>query len=153
MRHSNETVAEALEALSELAAKLHDKEKVEKCDIRDVWSVVRQVKNRIEVAHRREIDSLNFKLMTAKSEQKTAANVIIEQTNKVDKLEREVAELRECLARRSSYLNAILQKALELCEDVPVGLRKVMDECIVAEDKAIGLGVFSLREGAKDEGK
>lgn len=46
---------------------------------------------------KREVDSLNFKLMTAKSEQKTAANVIIEQTNKVEKLEREVAELRECL--------------------------------------------------------
>lgn len=51
----------------------------------------------LEAAHRREVDSLNFKLMTAKSEQKTAANVIIEQTNKVEKLEREVADLRECL--------------------------------------------------------
>lgn len=66
---------------------------------------------------------------------------------------REVAELRECLARRSSHLNAILQKALELCKDVPVGLRKVMDECIVAEDKAIGLGVFSITKGAEDETK
>ena len=35
--------------------------------------------------------------MTAKSEQKTAANVIIEQTNKVEKFERIIAELRECL--------------------------------------------------------
>lgn len=45
----------------------------------------------IETAHSREVDDLTFKLMTAKSEQKTAANVIIEQTNKVEKLEREVA--------------------------------------------------------------
>lgn len=52
---------------------------------------------RIKAAHRREVDSLNFKLMTAKSEQKTAANVIIEQTNKVEKFERIIAELRECL--------------------------------------------------------
>lgn len=66
---------------------------------------------------------------------------------------REVAKLRECLARRISHLNAILQKALELCKDVPVGLRKEMDECIVAEDKAIGLGVFSITKGAEDETK
>ena len=65
---------------------------------------------------------------------------------------REVAELRECLVRRSSHLNLILQKALELRNSVPSELRKVMDECIVAEDKAIGLGVFS-KKGAKDEDK
>ena len=65
---------------------------------------------------------------------------------------REVAELRECLVRRSSYLNAILQTALELRNGVPPELRKVMDECIVEEDKAIGLGVFS-KKGAEDEGK
>ena len=65
---------------------------------------------------------------------------------------REVAELRECLVRRSSHLNAILQKALELRNGVPSELRKVMDECIVAEDKAIGLGVFS-KKGAEDEGR
>ena len=65
---------------------------------------------------------------------------------------REVAELRECLVRRSSHLNAILQTALELRNGVPSELRKVMDECIVEEDKAIGLGVFS-KKGAEDEGK
>lgn len=65
---------------------------------------------------------------------------------------REVAELRECLVRRSSYLNAIMQKALELRNGVPPELRKAMDECIIAEDKAIGLGVFS-KKGAEDEGK
>ena len=65
---------------------------------------------------------------------------------------REVAELRECLVRRSSHLNAILQKALELRNGVPPELRKAMDECIIAEDKAIGLGVFS-KKGAEDEGK
>ena len=65
---------------------------------------------------------------------------------------REVAELRECLIRRSSHLNAILQKALELRNDVPSELRKVMDECIVAEDKAIGFGAFS-KKGAEDEDK
>lgn len=59
---------------------------------------------------------------------------------------REVEELRECIARRSSYLNAILQKALELGNDVPIGLRKVMDGCIVAEDEAIGFGVFSTKK-------
>ena len=59
--------------------------------------------DRIDEAHRREVDSLNFKLMTAKSEQKTAANVIIEQTNKVEKLNREVAELR---GERNGILNA-----------------------------------------------
>ena len=58
---------------------------------------------------------------------------------------REVAELRECLVRRSSHLNAILQKTLELRNGVPSELRKVMDECIIAEDKAIGLGVFSKK--------
>ena len=76
-------------------------------------------------------------------------------TSLADRLEaahkHEVAELRECLVRRSSHLNAILQKALELRNSVPPELRKVMDECIVAEDKAIGLGVFS-RKGAEDEG-
>ena len=66
--------------------------------------------------------------------------------------QREIAELRECLVRRSSHLTAILQKALELRNDVPSELRKVMDECIVAEDKAIGLGVFS-KKGVEDEGK
>ena len=66
--------------------------------------------------------------------------------------QREVAELRECLVRRSSHLNAILQKALELRNDVPSELRKIMDECIVAEDKAIGLGVFS-KKGVENEGK
>lgn len=65
---------------------------------------------------------------------------------------RKVAELREFLVRRSSHLNAILQKALELRNDVPSELRKVMDECIVAEDKAIGFGVFS-EKGAEDEDK
>ena len=65
---------------------------------------------------------------------------------------REVAELRECLVRRSSHLNAILQTAFELRNGVPPELRKVMDECIVEEDKAIGLGVFS-KKGAEDEGK
>ena len=65
---------------------------------------------------------------------------------------REVAELRECLVRRSSHLNAILQTALELRNGVPPELRKVMDECIVEEDKAVGLGVFS-KKGAKDETK
>lgn len=63
---------------------------------------------------------------------------------------REVAELRECLVRRSSHLNAILQKALELRNGVPPELRKAMDECIIAEDKAIGFGVFS-KKGAEDE--
>ena len=67
-------------------------------------------------------------------------------------LKEEVAELRECLVRRSSHLNAILQKALELRNDVPSELRKVMDECIVAEDKAIGFGVFS-KKGTEDEDK
>ena len=66
--------------------------------------------------------------------------------------QREIAELRECLVRRSSHLNAILQKALELRNDVPSELRKVMDECIVAEDKAIGFGAFS-KKGVEDEGK
>ena len=64
----------------------------------------------------------------------------------------EVAELRECLVRRSSHLNAILQTALELRNGVPPELRKVMDECIVEEDKAVGLGVFS-KKGAEDEGE
>ena len=70
----------------------------------------------------------------------------------MSKASEEIAELRECLVRRSSHLNAILQKALELRNDVPSELRKVMDECIVAEDKAIGLGVFS-KKGAEDEDK
>ena len=51
----------------------------------------------IEAAHKREVDELNFKLLTAKSEQKTAANVIIEQTNKIEELQLEVEELQECL--------------------------------------------------------
>lgn len=71
----------------------------------------------------------------------------------IDRIEaahqREVAELRGCLVRRSSHLNAILQTALELRNGVPPELRKVMDECIVEEDKAIGLGVFS-KEGVED---
>ena len=53
--------------------------------------------NRIEAAHQREVDKFNFDLMTIKSEQKTSANVIIEQTNKCEELKREVAGLRECL--------------------------------------------------------
>lgn len=69
-----------------------------------------------------------------------------------EEMKREVAELRECLVRRSSHLNAILQKALELRNDVPSELRKIMDECIVAEDKAIGFGAFS-KKGVEDEGK
>ena len=68
-----------------------------------VGAKIRGYADRIEEAHRREVDSLNFKLMTAKSEQKTAANVIIEQTNKVEKLDREVAEL---CGERNGILNA-----------------------------------------------
>ena len=64
--------------------------------------VMREFADRVEAAYNREINeltfklmTLTFKLMTAKSEQKTVANVVIEQTNKVEKLDSEVAELRE----------------------------------------------------------
>ena len=57
--------------------------------------VMREFADRVEAAHNREVNELTFKLMTAKSEQKTVANVVIEQTNKVEKLDSEVAELRE----------------------------------------------------------
>lgn len=49
----------------------------------------------------------------------------------------------EAAARRGKHLNLILQKALELGNDVPLALRKLMDEVIAEEDKAVGLGVFS----------
>ena len=53
----------------------------------------------------------------------------------------------ETAARRGRQLNLILQKALELGNGVPLDLRKVMDEVIVEEDRAVGLGVFSLKNG------
>ena len=81
-----------------------------------------------------------------------AARIKAAHQREAEEMKREVAELRECLVRRSSHLNAILQKALELRNDVPSELRKVMDECIVAEDKAIGFGVFS-KKGTEDENK
>lgn len=61
MASENETVEAALEAIGELATKLYDKEKVAKCDIKDVWSLVQQAKSRIEVAWRREKDELESK--------------------------------------------------------------------------------------------
>lgn len=64
-------------------------------------------------------------------------------------VDNEISELRKCLTRRSSHINAIIQKALELGKSVPVELRKVMDDCIVEEDKAIGYGVFSIKRGDK----
>lgn len=53
----------------------------------------------------------------------------------------------ETAARRGKHLNLILQKAFELDVDVPLGLRKVIDEVVVEEDKAVGLCVFSLKNG------
>ena len=82
--------------------------------------------DRIEEAHRREVDSLNFKLMTAKSEQKTAANVIIEQTNKVEKLNREVAELRECL-KEAVHNECNFCRRLKVAEDA---LTKLQDRFV-----------------------
>ena len=62
-----------------------------------VGAKMRTYADRFEAAHQREVDKFNFDLMTIKSEQKTSANVIIEQTNKCEELKREVAGLRECL--------------------------------------------------------
>ena len=62
-----------------------------------VGAKMRTFADRFEAAAKREVDKFNFDLMTIKSEQKTYANVIIEQTNKCEELKREVAELRECL--------------------------------------------------------
>lgn len=100
MENENETVADAIELTKAIFFK--DIGVVnERCQwCRDKLS---ERLDRIEAAHKREVDSLTFELMTAKSEQKTAANVIIEQTNKVEKLEREVAGLRECLKEACRY--------------------------------------------------
>ena len=98
---TNTPITEKVEAVKRRMLKWADE---------DVHEVGRDVLRRqaqqfardFESACRREVDELTCKLMTLKSEQKTAANVIIDQTNKVDKLEREVEELSECLkeARR-----------------------------------------------------
>lgn len=124
-------------------------------------AVATNIKSRIEAAHKREVAKLKRQrkeaLAIASDIDKCASierhtDAMLKKNEVIVGLRKEVAELRECLVRRSSHLNAILQKALELRNDVPSELRKVMDECIVAEDKAIGLGVFS-KKGVEDEGK
>lgn len=64
---------------------------------------------RIEAAHKREIaakdaeiEKLTFEIMKLKSEQRTAGEVIIEQTNKVEAKDAEIAELREYLKDAAS---------------------------------------------------
>ena len=67
MANNNETVADIVREMRVYAKK----SKINGGEI-DVWNWLAHFADRIESAHRREVDSLNFKLMTAKSErQKT----------------------------------------------------------------------------------
>ena len=145
MASENETVAEIRENVHEYLTSIGPSEYPDE-------EQFEEFADRFVAAHKREMDAvLKDRDEMYRSEQETVAKTKA-WFEDYQSIRREVAELRECLVRRSSHLNAILQKALELRNGVPSELRKVMDECIVAEDMAIGLGVFS-KKGAEDEGR
>lgn len=55
METDNETVEQACESICELVIAIHDKEHNGKQEIKNVWHIVQQVKDRIIAAHDREI--------------------------------------------------------------------------------------------------
>lgn len=58
MANDNETVEQACESICELVIAIHDKEHNGKQEIKNVWHIVQQVKDRILAAHNREIGEL-----------------------------------------------------------------------------------------------
>ena len=58
METDNETVDQVCEYIYELVIAIHDKEHNGKQDIKNVWHIVQQVKDRIIDAHKREIGEL-----------------------------------------------------------------------------------------------
>ena len=55
METDNETVDQVCESINELVIAIHDKEHNGKQEIKNVWHIVQQVKDRIIDAHKREI--------------------------------------------------------------------------------------------------
>lgn len=55
MANDNETVEQACESICELVIAIHDKEHNGKQEIKNVWHIVQQVKDRIIDAHNREM--------------------------------------------------------------------------------------------------
>ena len=145
--NDNETVEQAYEDIRKKIKRYKTDSAYEHIACMYTVFAVEDMIDRIEAAHQREVAELKSKMNDVVCE-----NEALRDACGTCCAKREVAELRECLVRRSSHLNAILQTAFELRNGVPPELRKVMDECIVEEDKAVGLGVFS-KKGAEDEGK
>ena len=102
METDNETVDQVCESIYELVIAIHDKEHNEKQEIKNVWHIVQQVKDRIIDAHKREI-----------SDEKRISDAVIkslrdkklEMAGEIAAKEAEVAALRALVKEMADVLN------------------------------------------------
>ena len=137
MGTNDETVSDIVNEMREDDVRIGAREtpKTEKMALSYACSWCKGYADRIEAAHRREVDKLNFDLMTIKSEQKTSANVIIEQTNKCEALKREVAELRRRLKVAEDALTKLQDRFVSSVHDGtidPYEALKIAEDALAA---------------------
>lgn len=102
METDNETVDQACESICELVIAIHDKEHNGKQEIKNVWHIVQQVKDRFLAAHKREL-----------ADEKRISDAVVqslrdkklEMAGEIAAKEAEVAALRALVKEMADVLN------------------------------------------------
>lgn len=145
MASDNETVEQACESICELVIAIHDKEHNEKQEIKNVWHIVQQVKDRILAAHKRE-------MMHNESLIQKAGATVVELMNEMNAQHEEIKKLRGLVVLLASALEiATVMRCVKADSGIPCKDLLVDDSCGAENCKSMCGGWRELIARAKKE--